>query len=159
MSSVCFSGHRNIPAANAAAIAQSLRYHVERLVKLGYTDFYAGGAIGFDMLAAYIVLETRGARLHLLLPAKGYTKSWPSEEISFLKSLADAADSVTYVSEEFNRSCYHARNRELVRHGDILICYLTEQKGGTFYTRGLAEKKGIEIIDIAKEVIHLTEGK
>ena len=44
------------------------------------------------------------------------------------------------------------RNRYLVDHSSLCICYLTRQTGGTAYTFNYAKNKGIEIINIAETV-------
>ena len=44
----------------------------------------------------------------------------------------------------------HRRNRYLVDHGCVCVCYLTGDSGGTAYTVRYAEKQGLEIINIAQ---------
>ena len=42
------------------------------------------------------------------------------------------------------------RNRHLVDNSSACISYLTENKGGTFYTVNYAKSKGVEVINIAE---------
>lgn len=44
----------------------------------------------------------------------------------------------------------HKRNRHLVDNSSACISYLTENKGGTFYTVNYAKSKGVEVINIAE---------
>ena len=54
--SVCFTGHRQIPASQGRPVVQALRREIGRATGAGFTRFYAGGALGFDTLAALTVL-------------------------------------------------------------------------------------------------------
>lgn len=60
------------------------------------------------------------------------------------------ADKVVYTSQEYTRGCMHKRNRHLVDNSSACISYLTENKGGTFYTVNYAKSKGVEVINIAE---------
>ena len=55
----CFTGHRKIPSDRYELVAKRLKDEVEELIKQGYTYFGAGGALGFDTLAAQTVLEIK----------------------------------------------------------------------------------------------------
>ena len=43
------------------------------------------------------------------------------------------------------------RNRYLVDHSDICICYCASEEGGTAYTVHYAEQKGIPVVNLAWE--------
>ena len=43
----------------------------------------------------------------------------------------------------------HKRNRHLVDHSSICVCYLTEDRGGTAYTVNYAKKQGLKVINLA----------
>ena len=51
---------------------------------------------------------------------------------------------------KYTRGCMHKRNRHLVDNSSACISYLTENKGGTFYTVNYAKSKGVEVINIAE---------
>ena len=55
----CFTGHRTIPPQQLEDLAQRLRAAVEDAIGRGYRYFGAGGALGFDTLAAQTVLELK----------------------------------------------------------------------------------------------------
>jgi len=42
------------------------------------------------------------------------------------------------------------RNRYLVDHSGVCLCYLTQETGGTVYTVGYAGQKGLQVVNIAK---------
>lgn len=53
----CFTGHRAIPARALPALAEELEQTLRRLIGEGMRYFGAGGALGFDTLAAETVLR------------------------------------------------------------------------------------------------------
>ena len=57
MKSVCFTGHRNLYIS--LELRQKLYTTIEELINAGVCDFYAGGAIGWDMLCEEAVIELR----------------------------------------------------------------------------------------------------
>lgn len=52
--------------------------------------------------------------------------------------------------DELAEKLYVKRNRHLVDNSSACISYLTENKGGTFYTVNYAKSKGVEVINIAE---------
>lgn len=55
----CFTGHRKIPPEQYGEIARRLKEAVIELINEGYCYFGAGGALGFDTLAAQTVLNLK----------------------------------------------------------------------------------------------------
>lgn len=70
--------------------------------------------------------------------------------IEIYDDIKQKADKVVYTSQEYTRGCMHKRNRHLVDNSSACISYLTENKGGTFYTVNYAKSKGVEVINIAE---------
>ena len=68
----CFTGHRELPADDLPEISKRLEDTLVKLIEQGYRYFGAGGALGFDTLAAQVVLRLRERypqiRLILVLP-------------------------------------------------------------------------------------------
>lgn len=126
---------------------------VERLIKKGYLYFGAGGALGFDTIAALAVLKLKehypDIRLILVLPCRFQTRGWASEDVKIYENIKEQADKVVYTSEEYTRGCMHKRNRHLVDNSSACIAYLTESKGGTAYTVDYAAKHGLTVFNIA----------
>ena len=56
---VCFTGHRELPADDLPEISKHLEDTLATLIEQGYRYFGAGGALGFDTLAAQVVLRLR----------------------------------------------------------------------------------------------------
>ena len=47
------------------------------------------------------------------------------------------------------QGCMYKRNRHLVDHSGVCVCYLTKDSGGTTYTVRYARAHGLEIINLA----------
>jgi len=149
----CFTGHRNIPLLKRKAVARNLKTELTTLIENGYQFFGAGGALGFDTLAAKTVLELKEQYAHikliLVLPCENQTRGWNEKDIEVYEDIKRQADKVVYTSKEYTRGCMHKRNRHLVDNSSTCIAYLTESKGGTAYTVDYAAKHGVTVFNIA----------
>ena len=149
-----FTGHRKIPPVLQESITRRLEETIINCVKNGYSIFMAGGALGFDTLAAEAVLRIRkndqSIKLILALPCRTQTRNWDQSDIDRYEEIRKDADDVIYISDAYTKDCMFRRNRYLIDHSDLCICYLTENRGGTFYTVRYAEKKGKTIHNLAK---------
>ena len=150
----CFTGHRKIPQKKYVQIQEKLRDEIVTAIQNGYNFFYAGGAIGFDTMAAQTVLELKAQysyiKLILVLPRVNQTDGWEQSDIDEYERIRVLADEIIYTSEENKKGCMHKRNRYLVDHSSLCICYMTRKSGGTAYTVKYAESKGVSVINIAK---------
>ena len=149
---VCFTGHRHIPENELPIINERLRETVIELIERGYRFFGAGGALGFDTLAALTVLELRAAypqiRLILVLPCKDQTLKWSCEDVLVYNGILRQADKVVYLHERYTDGCMHERNRYLVDNSSVCVCYLRRESSGTAYTVTYAGKCGCDTVDI-----------
>lgn len=151
---VCaFSGHRQIYRIHTDTLPERLSETIDMLIESGVCRFCSGGAIGFDLLAAELVLKKRseGAdiSLSMILPCRDQTKRWPAALRSAQKSILERADEVVYITDKYDQFCMHLRNRRLVDESDILLCYLMREASGTAYTKNYAEDMGRKVINIA----------
>lgn len=151
---VCFTGHRTIPMLKKWKIEKKLKETLEALIDNGYCYFGAGGALGFDTIAAQTVLGLKKKhpeiKLILVLPCKNQTRGWEEKDVSVYESIIEQADKVVYTQEHYDRGCMFKRNRHLVDNSSICVSYLTEEKGGTAYTVNYANQKGVKVINIAE---------
>ena len=149
----CFNGHRELPTENLPEISKRLEDTLLTLIEQGYCYFGAGGALGFDTLAAQTVLRLRERypqiRLILVLPCLNQSRGWPQADIDTYEEIKRCADKVTYTSEHYFQGCMQKRNRYLVDNSSVCICYLTKPTGGTAYTVDYARRMGLRIINIA----------
>lgn len=150
----CFTGHREIPLLDLSRITRKTRETVLSLYSRGVRYFGAGGAIGFDTIAAETVLELRETlcpeiKLILVLPCRDQTRGWKNErDLRRYAECLRLADKVVYTSDEYHRGCMHKRNRHLVDQSAYCIAYLTKPSGGTAYTVDYAEQRGLVILKI-----------
>lgn len=149
----CFTGHRQIPQGEQAEIIARLERTIINLNQKGVRFYGAGGALGFDTLAAKTVIHLREScpsiKLILVLPCLTQTRGWRPGDIAEYERIKAQADKVVYTGQEYTRDCMHKRNRHLVDNSSVCICYLRKGSGGTAYTVGYAKKQGLKIINIA----------
>ena len=149
----CFTGHRKLSNGVLNALPEILDRCVNGLYSEGIDAFYAGGALGFDTLAAEAVIRFRekrpGVRLILALPCKNQTRRWKRESVERYETIRQSADEVRFVSEEYDSGCMRRRNEYMADRSSVCVCYLTQKKGGTAYTVSYAAKKGLRIINLA----------
>lgn len=153
--SCCFTGHRQLPPEQIKKISKNLKKAIISLIKQGVYCFMAGGALGFDTLAAQAVLALKGKyphiKLMLVLPSKDQTKGWSVQNIKIYEDIKKQCDHYIYTSKDYNPGCMHKRNRSLVDHTSHCVCYLTRETGGTAYTVKYARSQGIEVVNLAEQ--------
>ena len=156
MNTCCFTGHRVIPQGQRRVLSEILDRRIAALFDVGFTEFRAGGALGFDTLAAERVLFFKKTHpechLHLLLPCHDHDRGWSAHDRAVLRDILQKADSVRVLAEQYRPDCMHARNRALVDGSDLCLAYLTANRGGTLYTCSYALKKGVRLINLADEI-------
>lgn len=153
---ICFTGHREIADGHYYRVMFLLRQLVEEKIKEGYSVFCAGGALGFDTLAALTVLRMKdrykNVRLHLYLPCKNQSEKWQGSDKETYNKIIREADKVEYISETYTPFCMAERNRALVDNSSFCIAYCTQPKGGTAYTISYAMDNDVEVINIAQMI-------
>ena len=151
----CFSGHRSLPEEMLHVIRTRLWTAIVMAYQRGFRHFLCGGALGFDTLAAQEVLLLRelhpDVSLTLALPFRGQADNWnPAAQAEYRNILA-AADEVIYTSETYSKFCMQKRNRFMVDHSALCICYLTSPTGGTAGTAAYALAQNREVVNLAQE--------
>lgn len=150
----CFTGHRFLPAGEVAEICGRLREEIENMAGQGKTIFLAGGALGFDTLAAQEVLRLReegipDLHLVLVLPCLGQETKWNRRDQEIYHQLIRRADEVIYTGDLYDNGCMFRRNRYLVDHSTACICcYSGQSRGGTAYTVKYARKQGLNVVNL-----------
>lgn len=155
MRSVCFTGHRDVKIT--PELKDKLMATLEKLIQMGCTDFYAGGAVGWDMLCEAAVLALREKyteiKLHLVLPCacSEQTKAWRDEQKLLHALIRVFADDEQYVSRHYFDGCMKLRNEKLVFYADCCVCYYNKKTPcGTGQTVRTAIAKGVEIFNLAE---------
>ena len=149
----CFTGHRRIPPAHAQLLPAHIDATLDALYRLGCRDFYTGGAVGFDTLAARRVIAFRhthpDVRLILMLPCRDQNRGWSAEENADYYEILSQSDAYRYVSEEYDSHVMYRRNMEMVGVSDVCIAYVTRPASGAGQTMRAAERKGLSVINLA----------
>lgn len=123
----------------------------------GCYTFYSGAAMGFDLIAAELVLllkkslKEKNVRLVCVIPFENQAKNWPHQWQRRYEKVLNEADRVVMISKEYYNGCYQSRNRYMVDHSDYIITYYDGKSGGTKSTLKYAQKSGLTIINIFEQ--------
>lgn len=150
----CFTGHRDISAEIKPYIAKQLERILRNLIGEGIRYFGSGGARGFDLMAADIVLQLKEEfphiRLIMVLPCRDQTRGWRGEDLRHYERVLSQADKVVYVQEKYTPGCMQKRNRHLVDNSSVCVAYCTRRYGGTAYTVEYADRKNVKVIGVSQ---------
>ncbi len=144
---VTFIGHSDCYSVKY----QELENVIRRLIEDGATEFLSGGMGSFDWMAARAVFTLKKEYPHiqnnLVIPY-----------LTFSIQEKEYFDNIIY-PEGFEK--YHfkaaipARNRYMVDHAQIAVCYVNHDWGGAAKTYTRAIKKRLEVINLGAKSISL----
>ena len=147
----CFTGHRRIKDKDKdMIIARTTNKIRELITEHGYRYFRVGGAVGYDMLVAYLLFVMRDVEfphIQVILdyPFDGFTDGWDDVQNAAYAEMLPQYDKVVCVSQTASREAYLVRDRHLVDNASYCISYCTRKTGGTAYTIRYAEKNRIPV--------------
>ena len=158
---VCFTGNRpsSLPWQynEDCEVCKEFKLRLEILIKYligyGYNKFITGMAMGFDLIAAEIVLKLKqsgeNVELECALPCLNQTDNWKSDYIKRYKSVLDCADKITLTSSyNYFNGCYSVRNQYMVNNADIVLGCQLKPSSGTKATISFAKKNNKLILVI-----------
>lgn len=156
MNSCFFTGHRNVKP-DKALISKTTDVMTRLITQENITDFYAGGALGWDTICAGLVLDLKEKypqiKLHLVLPCapEFQTAKWDHRQKEEYYRILRYADDVEFVSKNYSSDCMKKRNARLAESGEICVCYFNEQntRSGTSQTVRMAQRFGKRIYNLA----------
>ncbi|HMM06504.1 MAG TPA: SLOG family protein [Clostridiales bacterium] len=147
----CFTGHRKLPKEKIGQVIKRLYYEVEYLIERGVTTFISGGALGFDQLAASLMIAKKEMgqeiRLIFVLPCKNQEKLWSVDQKKLYHNLLIEADEIIYISEEYHEGCMKKRNCFMVDHSSYCVCAQLRSFGGTWQILKYAKQQGLTVIN------------
>ncbi len=150
--SCSFTGHRKIKESHKSFISDMISHAIQCAYDEGCRDFYTGGAVGFDTLAAREVIRFRlthpGVRLILCLPCQNQDDGWNEAEQSAYNHILSVADEVIYARDTYSEGCMRERNFLLANKCDILIAYCGKQNSGSSQTIRMAEAMGKDVFNL-----------
>jgi len=151
----CFSGHRTIPARDTPALRYRISAALQQAFTDGYKVFICGGARGFDTIAAQEVIRFRmrhhDIRLIIAVPCASQCWRWPDRDKTAYRSILAQADDVWILSETYYNGCMQYRNRFMVDHSSLCLCYLARFEGGTWNTVRYALHEGVPVKNLAMD--------
>ena len=149
---VCFTGHRVIEDEDAKRIPELLEEVIGELCERGATVFRAGGATGFDTMAALKVLDLKEkyphVRLELILPCRNQTERWDEISQKTYIYILQNSDAHRFLFDTYFEGCMQERDRRLVDGSDVCVAYCAHSQGGTAYTYAQALRAGLEVINL-----------
>lgn len=147
MTSCTLTGHRQIKDLDYALLDRVIL----NLVKNGCTRFFCGMARGFDLAAAESVIEvkrTYPAELVACIPCGSQSDSYSSADRARYDRILKNCSEILVLSENYYNGCMHVRDRFMVDNSDVVLCYLRQKSGGTYYTVNYAGKTRKKIIEL-----------
>lgn len=148
-----FTGHRWYDSSRKHTVRKNIEECVREAYRNGITNFISGMAIGFDLLAAEVVLSLRhecpAITLTAVLPFREQASRFNElNKCRYYKCLSQA-DDIVILSNDYTAKCYLERDRFMVEHSSLLIaCYDGRNRGGTFWTVNFAARTGKNVINI-----------
>ena len=88
----------------------------------------------------------------MVLPCRGQASYWSVEDQAVYHDILQRADEVLCLSDHYYKGCMLFRNRYLVVHSSVCVCYFKDQHGGTSYTVAFAGRQGLRIRNLAVSV-------
>lgn len=147
-----FTGHRKIEPRHTKKLTELLARGIKYVYDNGCRNFYLGGAVGFDTLAAQQVLLFRmthpDVTFNLVLPFRGQSDRWGPEQRDMYDYLLSQADTIEYISDDYTGACMRQRNARLVELAEALIAYVGHDKSGAAQTKRMAERAGKAVYNL-----------
>ena len=160
----CFTGHRVIAARLREDLIAAVDLCIKELYHAGFRYFMAGGALGFDTLAAVEVLRAArfdaDIKLILALPCRDQTSQWENipgslEHLRRYKQILGMADCVVYVNDFYSDTCMQERNRYMVDHSSACVAYYSGYaRSGAGQTFRMAQAEGLDLFNLWDSVDH-----
>ncbi len=149
-----FTGHRCINA-DVSILKNELTHIISEQYHNGFRVFITGGAVGFDLLAAEVILELQqefmDIQLFCAVPYAGHHQYFREEDKQRYIAIADKAKCNIILSSCYFDGCFLHRNDYMIENCSLLIaCYGQLVRSGTGYTVRRAEKNNIPIINLYK---------
>ncbi len=139
------TGHRDVPTNFDKKM---LFDDLEAIVRAGYTMFYCGMAMGFDLMALECLIELKSryhVRVEACIPFPDQAKRFPAAEREKYERLLKACDSQAVLYPTFFPGAFCARDRYMVDRAELLYAYCTKSTGGASYTVHYAISRGVPV--------------
>lgn len=140
--SCVLTGHRDLPEDFNV---KKLETAIKKIIDEGVYIFYNGGATGFDLLSAEIIINLKKynekVKLIICIPCPEQEKYYKEEDKKRYKEIINKADEKILLNNFYFKGCMINRDKYMADRGDMMIAYLKKEKGGTAYTVKYYQKK------------------
>lgn len=159
---VAFSGHRTDEAIDNFSYRDIFCEFNDKIMRCifdlherGYRYFITGGADGFDLIAARALMYmqrhmTPEIKIIAVIPHEEQSKNYDRAYQLQYQRLMCAANEVRYISKKYYDGVYLDRNKYMLIHSSVLVCYYNGKRGGTMHTVNRALRLGHEIINLCE---------
>lgn len=141
----CFTGYRpakfpfslNKEDSQYKKFENSLIEELLSLIESGCHTFFTGMAMGFDIIAAELVLMLKNAyrfdniKLICVLPFSSQGESFTGFWKNRFYSVLEKCDGQVVLSDEYFSGCYQKRNEYMVENSDCVLTWYDGKAGGT----------------------------
>ena len=148
-----FTGHRFVDASQREHVKKRLSNAVLVAYGNGIRNFISGFAIGFDMMAAEVVVSLKQSHpditLTAAIPFNGQASRFSFYDRKRYDRVLKVADEVIVLSDSYYPRCFLERDEFMVNNASSLIAYYDgREKGGTFYTIRKAMAQNLPIVNV-----------
>jgi len=158
---ICFSGHRpeRLPgygdpnSPKMKPLITALQQELVRAVEQGKTTRIHGCRAGWDIVCGEQAINIKKQFPHVrIISVAPYSanffskeKCWTPEWVSRAREVFRQHDYGISLTDYYHSGIYYERNRVLISHSSMLICYYDGKGGGTKYTVDRAIEKGMPV--------------
>jgi len=139
VSSCTFFGHRECWELDAGRLCGA----IEELIQQGVDTFYVGNQGGFDAMVYSCLKGLRKAYSHIFVSV--VLAYFPSGE-------KELPDSIYPEIEGHPKFAIDRRNRWIIDHADICLCYINHTWGGAYKFTTEAKQHGLRMINLGKRL-------
>jgi uncharacterized phage-like protein YoqJ len=141
--SACFTGHRT---ASRSAHYKDAEKLIQMAIARGINHFYCGMALGFDQIAAEVLVDHQ-LSWQAVVPCLDQDAKWSNSQKQKYHKLLKQADKKVVLFAQYSNGVMQARNEFMIKRSQLLLAFWDgSQTGGTFHTVSLALAKNIPII-------------
>ena len=137
-----FTGHRTLDEDFSKG---KLKREIKRLLEEGVHTFFGGMAMGFDLLAAELVLAFKktykDVKFIACIPCYNQEKSFPETDKKRYAEILKKADEQIVLADHYFNGCMQARDKYMADRADVLVAYCKKEKGGAAFTVKYFQKK------------------
>ena len=157
----CFTGHRsqNLPWGfnendnRCLKVKKILRTEIIEAIKHGYTTFFSGMAIGFDLICAETVIDLKkdfpNIKLIGVLPCRNQDYKWTEQNKTRYRKLLEKLDGIRCIYDEYiGKQCMIERNKFMVNNSSLMIALFDGKASGTKSTIEYAKSQELKIVII-----------